>query len=248
MSDSSFAFQCSSFTSPVPETSRRASRASRASRPEPHVEIETAMTAYVAACKAWLPRLRSVANQSEGVVRAVAEVALSRLASSRLGEAHGAVFGALSEALRQPTDKGFIGALARGLVSARPHIAAALAESPRALEQVDHEGYLEQIGSVLLAFAYQVEAVGRWRRYGAVPHFGRANTLEVDDLVEVVDGTPRLVRVCFITAEEGHTRALFAGFVDPRWEATARARALELHPGGLAVMRPDAIEAYPRSR
>lgn len=246
MSDSSFAFHCSSFSSPAPETSRRASRPRR---PEPHPGIEAAMTAYVAACKAWLPRMRSAANQSEGVVRAVAELALSTLAARPgLSEAHGAVFTALSEALKQPNDKGFIGTLTRGLVSARPLIAAALAESPRALEQVDHEGYLEQIGSVLLAFAYQVEAVGRWRRYGAAPHFGRVNTLEVDDLVEVEDGGRRLVRVCFITSEDGHTRALFAGFVDPRWEATARARALELHPGGLAVMAPAAIEAYPRPR
>lgn len=246
MSDSSFAFQCSSFTGHAPEPSRRASRARH---PEPNVEIEAAMTAYVAACKAWLPRMKSASSQSDGVVRAVAELALSPLASSpSLIEAHGAVFAALSEALKQPTDKGFIGALTRGLVSARPLIAAALAESPRALGQVDHEGYLERIGSVLLAFAYQVEAVGRWRRYGAVPHFGRANTLEVDDLVEVEDGGRRLVRVCFITSEDGHTRALFAGFVDSRWEATARSRALELNPGGLAVMAPAAIEAYPHPR
>ena len=245
MSDSSFAFQCSSFTAPAPEP---AQRASKARRPEPHPEIEAAMTAYVAACKSWLPRLRSASSQSEGVVRAVAEVALARLRSARVGEAHAAVFGALSEALRQPTDKAFIGVLVRGLVNARPLIAAAFGRSPCALEHADHEGYLEQIGSVLLAFAYQVEAVGRWRRYGAMPQFGRANTLEVDDLVEVMDGGPRLVRVCFITADDGHTRALFAGFVDPRWEATARARALELHPGGLAVMGPEAIEAYPRGR
>lgn len=246
MSDSSFAFQCASFNSPAPVVSRRTSRPRRA---EPQVEIENAMTAYAAACKSWLPRLRSAGGQSEGVVRAVAEVALSTVVgSSGLGAANGAVFGALSEALRQPTDKGFIAALARGLVSARPHIAAALAESPRALEHVDHEGYLERIGSVLLAFAYQVEAVGRWRRYGAVPHFGHANTLEVDDLVEVADGGARLVRVCFITSDEGPTRALFAGFVDSRWEATARARGLELHPGGLVVMAAGAIEAYPSSR
>lgn len=246
MSDSSFAFQCSSFHPPAPVSSRRATRPRRDG---PEVEIERAMTAYAAACKSWLPRLRSAGGQSEGVVRAVAEVALSTIVTSpSLADANGAVFVALSEALRQPTDKGFIGGLARGLVGARPRIEAALAGSPRAFEQVDHEGYLEQIGSVLLAFAYQVEAVGRWRRYGAVPHFGRANTLEVDDLVEVAEGGPRLVRVCFITSDEGPTRALFAGFVDDRWEATARARGLELHPGGLPVMTSGAIEAYPRVR
>lgn len=246
MSDSSFAFQCASFNSPAPVVSRRTSRPRRA---EPQVEVENAMTAYAAACKSWLPRLRSAGGQSEGVVRAVAEVALSMVAASPgLGDANQAVFSALSEALRQPTDKGFIGALGKGLVGARPHIQAALAASPRALEQVDHEGYLERIGSVLLAFAYQVEAVGRWRRYGAMPHFGRANTLEVDDLVEVDDGGARLVRVCFITSEDGATRALFAGFVDERWEASARARGLELHPDGFVVMSPGAIEAYLRPR
>ncbi|HRE90502.1 MAG TPA: hypothetical protein PK095_15330, partial [Myxococcota bacterium] len=168
------------------------------------------MTAYVAACRSWLPRMRSAANQSEGVVRAVAELALSTLdASPWRTDANDAVYSALSEALRQPTDKTFIGALTRGLLLARPLIAAALTRSPRALEHVDHEGYLERIGSVLLAFAYQVEAIGRWRRYGAMPHFGRTNSLEVDDLVEVDDGGPRLVRVCFVTSDDGHTRALF---------------------------------------
>lgn len=245
MSDSSFAFQCSSFTPPAPVSSRRTSRPRRT---EPQVEIENAMSVFVAAVKSWLPRLRSAGAQSEGVVRAVAELALSTLALSPMRvEAESAVVAALGQALLQPGDKAFIGELVRGLHDARPLIEVALAVSPRALQQADHESYLERIGSVLLAFAYQVEAVGRWRRYGAAPHFGRANTLEVDDLVEVEDGGARLVRVCFITSEDGHTRALFAGFVDPRWEATARRRALELHPGGLTVMAASAIEAYPKA-
>lgn len=246
MSDVSFAAPASDFSHDI---SARPSEDRRRA-------LVRVLAAYTRACKAWLPRLRTAAAQSEGVVVAMAEVGLG-LTSPRTNKvfasAHQAVAQALTEALRQDSDRTFTRHLEHGLARARTAFEHALENLPSdeadqvgvTLENTTRDGLLERLGSVLLAFAYQVEAVGRWRRYGVRLQTHTPNTLEEDDLVEVDDGGPRLVRVCFITADEGRPRALFAGFVDPRWEDAARKQALALHPHGLRSLEVGAIDAYP---